>query len=461
MKSSLFWRLRRLLLPLVVQAVSAAPPNTATLEAALAAQEDVWGLAAMRQPNGASYEFFADLLPPLRYVNAQFRHYPIVLSAPGALQKARLVSNGSAINARAGLARWRDIGIPVSFFVGEAAASFGEITRQLDGPRYERGYLPIVQLDYRSGGAVYREEVFASVDLPDHAVVFARFNLKEGETGIVSARLGAAGPLHSSGNAICDREGLVVVSFDGAWQWNGEQKTLTAQLSPRRDATLAVAGVPLPAGTERGFDYDLEKKKCAAAWETILAGATRVEVPEPIVNAAWKSTVIGSFMLLRDDRMNYSAGNHYDVMYEAESGDAVRALLLWGLLAEGRRMIPPLLDYAKNPGLRIHDAAFKLQLLTHYYWLTRDAQFVREQKPRWSRCVEILTGERDPGTGLVPREAYCGDESASTKRRGARGIRPRRCARRRWPRWKKASVATPSRLLFRSPCSARKNPMTR
>ena len=38
--------------------------------------------AALEQPNGPSYEFFKPLIPPLHYVNADFRHYPIVLSAP-------------------------------------------------------------------------------------------------------------------------------------------------------------------------------------------------------------------------------------------------------------------------------------------------------------------------------------------------------------------------------------------
>ncbi len=45
------------------------------------ARTDVWGDAAREQPNGASYEFFANLLPPLRWVNTDFRHYPLVLSA--------------------------------------------------------------------------------------------------------------------------------------------------------------------------------------------------------------------------------------------------------------------------------------------------------------------------------------------------------------------------------------------
>src|SRR5262245_22000199 len=76
--------------------------------------EDVWGEAAMKRSGGASYEFFKDLLPPLRYVNTEFRHYPIVLSAPLAPVKARWVSNGSAVNARANKKpMWREPGFPV------------------------------------------------------------------------------------------------------------------------------------------------------------------------------------------------------------------------------------------------------------------------------------------------------------------------------------------------------------
>lgn len=47
------------------------------------ARTDAWGDAAMRQPNGASYEFSENRLPPLRWVNTEFRRYPFVLSAAG------------------------------------------------------------------------------------------------------------------------------------------------------------------------------------------------------------------------------------------------------------------------------------------------------------------------------------------------------------------------------------------
>src|ERR1051325_4540321 len=85
-----------------------------TLDEAIHSKRDVWGEAAIAQPNGPSYEFFAPLLPPLRYVNADFRYYPIVLSAPNAKVKARLISNGSGVNLFAKGSYWHESSTPAS-----------------------------------------------------------------------------------------------------------------------------------------------------------------------------------------------------------------------------------------------------------------------------------------------------------------------------------------------------------
>src|SRR5438874_7297441 len=110
-----------LLLLVVPAAAGADPPSFPKTPAEMmAVRTDVWAEAAIRQPGGPSYEFFRDLLPPLRYVNTAFRHYPIVLSAPGAPVKARWVSDGSAVNARADKRpMWYDPKLPVHFFVGD------------------------------------------------------------------------------------------------------------------------------------------------------------------------------------------------------------------------------------------------------------------------------------------------------------------------------------------------------
>src|SRR6266545_4872223 len=98
----------------------------ATTREVIEAKRDLWGEAAMKQPGGASYEFFERLLPALRYVDADFRCYPIVLSAPGAAIKGRLVSDGSAINALARQANWRnETGVPVRILVGRNRRAFG------------------------------------------------------------------------------------------------------------------------------------------------------------------------------------------------------------------------------------------------------------------------------------------------------------------------------------------------
>src|SRR5437867_10320224 len=154
-----------LLLALSLAVQSAQLP---TLADAAAAKKDVWGEAAMAQPNGPSYAFFEKLLPPPRYVNADFRFYPIVLSAPNAKLKARLISNGSGINLRGGTRSWNDVGTPVVFRVGPDELRFGEYLQRLEHPALAYGYLPIPEIQYthhmQNAPQIYRLEAFASVD---------------------------------------------------------------------------------------------------------------------------------------------------------------------------------------------------------------------------------------------------------------------------------------------------------
>src|SRR6476469_4035607 len=179
-------------------AASSAVPS---FDQAIAAREDVWGLAAMQQTNGASYEFFEKLLPPLRYVNASFRYYPIPLSAPNAPVKARLISNGSGLNLSAGARSWNDIGTPATFHVGPDEFIFGSLRDRVSEPTLQDGWLPIVQIQYKHPSPpytdgvlpldhpipepnpeIYRLEAFASTDrtLASNGVVFLRFDLLQG-----------------------------------------------------------------------------------------------------------------------------------------------------------------------------------------------------------------------------------------------------------------------------------------
>src|SRR6476619_2292545 len=122
------------------------PQLPVTFSNAISSKRDAWGEAAMAQPNGPSYEFFESLLPPPRYVNSDFRFYPIVLSAPKAKIKARLISNGSGVNLRGGTRSWNDVGTPLFFRVGPDELRFGEFLDRLQHPTLAEGYLPIAEI---------------------------------------------------------------------------------------------------------------------------------------------------------------------------------------------------------------------------------------------------------------------------------------------------------------------------
>src|SRR5215212_4762128 len=154
-----------LLLTLLAAPALGQPAKLPTPAEMAAAREDVWGEAALRQPDGPSYEFYRDLLPPLRYVNTAFKHYPIVLSAPLAPVKARWISNGSGINLRADKPpMWKEAGTPVAFFVGENSEAFGADVERLATQRYVRWYLPVVLVRYVCGGIEYQQATFAPID---------------------------------------------------------------------------------------------------------------------------------------------------------------------------------------------------------------------------------------------------------------------------------------------------------
>jgi hypothetical protein len=402
------------LLALLVGSAQAAPGRAAkapSVSEALASRTDLWGDLAMKQPDGASYEFFADLVPPLRYVNADFKHYPIVLSAPGGeIAKFLLVSNGSAINAPAKLGTWRsNIGTAVSFHVGPDAAPFGEDLAKLEGPHYDSGYLPIVRNRYKHGGAAVDQEVFAAVD-PQYAkrgAAFVRFSGK----GQAGARLDGSQAYQEQGGLILNKDGHPVLSFGPEWKWDQAKGQLIVDLKPNKAAYLVVFTKPTAESGGGSLDsktYDAQRGRCASVWQSLLNRGIGLETPEAVVNNAWKSLVIGTFIIAKGDVLNYSWGNQYECQYEAECGDAALALLQFGYADDVRRMLVPLLDFQQG-GLLYHNAAYKLQLLERYYWLTRDLDSLRAYRPRWTKELAIITDSREKDSGLLPKERYCGD----------------------------------------------------
>lgn len=414
----------------IVSASGASAPLP-SFDEALAARRDVWGEAAMAQPNGASYEFFAPLLPPPRYVNADFRHYPIVLSAPNAPVKARLISNGSGVNLRGGARSWNDNGTPFTFRVGPDELIFGTFPARTGEPTLADGYLPIVEIRYQhispiqSEGAVpltqvrpqrppeiYTLEAFASTDPAhvEHGVVFVKFALAQGTSGTVSVDLDVKSGLRFADGKLTNATGELLAAFDSNWRW--ERDGARARLTRTNHVTLAIATKPFAAATAASlqFDYAAQRAACVATWRSVLATGANVETPEPLVNNAWRHLLIQNFSLISGDRMHYSSGNQYNQIYIGEGSDTIQALMNWGYAGDMRRLMLPLFDQTRR-GLEYHQAGFKLMNVCRHYWHSPNPDLVRELRPRWEKEATLLVEGRTGPHGLYPAERYAGDIS--------------------------------------------------
>lgn len=387
-------------------AAAAEVPSPSTMAQA---RDDVWGTASLHQPGGPSYEFFKGLLPPLRYVNTEFRHYPIMLSAPAGPVKARWISNGSGVNLRANKQpMWREIGQPVHFFVGDDFSQpYGADLSSLSGPHYAEGYLPIVTTKYRWQGTVCEQEAFAPVhrDLPNHGAVCVRLTCRD-RAGRIAARLPGTVALHAEAGVIRNAAGEAWVLYGKSWTWNAAARQLEAAPAVDQPVDLCILTKPATAPYPTA-DFTALRHGCVDEWKRLVERGTNCDIPEPIVQDAWRSLIIGNFLIANGDKMNYSAGNAYDHLYEGECGDAVRSLLLFGHSGTARRMVTPLLEFDRK-ATRFHVAGHKLQLLAFYYWVTRDAAYLRETELLWKPVIEFIRTSRT-GNGLLPKDNYAGD----------------------------------------------------
>ena len=390
-----------------------APATRPSLEEVLNSEIDLWGEAALREPNGASYEFFEMLLPPPRYVNADFRFYPLVLSAPNAKIKGRLISNGSGVNLHGGARSWNDPGTAVTFRVGPDEFRFGELLDRLEQPTLAHGYLPIPSIRYRHGPDMYCVEAFASTDpaLAAQGTIFVKFFLAQGTNGLAAIELEQK-PVVFSASRIVGESNRTLVQLDANWTW--ERQRAHAKIGAKRAATLAIftqtapgASPATPNAAGVTYDYAVQRQKCVDTWEQILAAGMNVETPEPLVNNAWKNLIIQNFSLINGDAIRYSAGNQYDALYETEGSDAAVALMLWGHEADMRRLLVPLLDFRRE-AIKFNQAGHKLEDVARYYWQTRDRASLQALKPKWEKEVNLIVGSLGEH-GLVPREHYCND----------------------------------------------------
>ncbi len=405
---------RGLLFALVLMSGCGSSSLTITPEQAIASKTDLCGEAALREPDGPAYDFFAKFLPPLRYVDADFHCYPIVLSAPNSVVKGRLVSDGSAINAAARQPVWQnEMGTPAIITVGDDRVPFGRDLANLDGPHCADEYLPIYSLRYTHRNLRYGEEVFASVDnaLAKSGAIFVRFELPA--SGRVDVHLAVPTVAKDEKGALLDSEGNALLTHDDHWDYYPGRNLLVSKqgyAGPLYVMVLTKAAPNAPIASAQV--YREQKERAEKYYHDLLARGATFDVPEPIVNNAWRVCLLQNFAMLAGDQMNYSAGNQYARQYAHESGESQRGLILYGHADSARDTFRPLFVY-RRPNIEYHDGAFKLIDLAFYYTYTHDDALVNELKQQWQKEIDLLVSSREPleQPGATTRSTNSNDAS--------------------------------------------------
>jgi hypothetical protein len=210
---------------------------------------------------------------------------------------------------------------------------------------------------------------------------------------------------------VLDASKKVRLAYDDNFEWRAARSCLISKEKHAAVAYLVVFTAPAQASVvapDRQQWYKQERDKCMKTWNDLLAAGTHVRVPEPYVNNAWRSLLVGTYMIYAGGHLNYSAGNQYARKYSHESGESMRSLLLFGHEKAAADSIAPIFVY-RRPRIEFHDGAYKLEGLAHYYFVTRDAELVRKTRDLWQREIDLVVKSRDANFGLLPREKYCSD----------------------------------------------------
>jgi hypothetical protein len=403
------------------------------------------------EPN---YEEIASMVAPFKYVNSQFKVYPLVLGDAGHPEKIRFVSDASELQLdvreeypSVGIdnnSHWFGSGMRVTFHVANGGIPCG------CQPQWQDGYLPVVEWNWEQAGVRYHLEAFATC-LPGTAeflCAWLQITIKRLDTD-VPALFGAAfhgqSPLRTVDNYLTHVEAELQplrAGFSDGWQFDTEKQQLTYTLPVGQNvghARLIVANRAAPTGTllewpgirpaqwaislkQAACESGLWMAECAEAnpwlrtkkaycegWNDWLANGAQVQTPEAVVNHAHQSVRISSQIIATRSQMSYSTQNAYERLYTDESSQAILGLAYWGHHSDAHRYLGQLPFYSQR-NVTAFDLGSRLSWFCRYAEISGDSVFMDVHRKRMRRWAQELAENIQPEPyGLGAPEALCGD----------------------------------------------------
>lgn len=423
---SLFIVLALLIMPMHDRPANAqTAPNQPTLDAIVKSNRDLITDYALARPEGPTYENIAPLLPPVRWVTAQFRHFPVLLSAPSALVKGRIVSNGSVLNPLANFPpTWKEAGRELQVFIGNDQEPFGQSLERQSPGTWLDGWKPVWTVPYLSKtGDSFKLAVFAAVEpeLAAQGALWFQLQLISDKPAAVAIRLAEStnqSRLVATQNiqskpktALPELKSADWLKLGPGWQADPlDPLKWSATLAPGQRAEGLLLTKPIDA--INNYQFETSRAACVQAWERLIQAGPGWFFPEPLIENAWKAHLVALHMIIAGSKPNYSALNAYDHLYMTEGSDLLRGLAYWGQFDKVRNVIDAQLAFQRKD-TQTAVAGLKLTLTRDLIDLLNDPGILNAQEPRWMQARDFITKNLDPKHGLPPADRFAGDISGA------------------------------------------------
>ncbi|MGZ4280505.1 MAG: hypothetical protein ACXVEM_00280 [Gaiellaceae bacterium] len=360
------------------------PAYAASVGAALASKQDVWGNQLLADPKGPTYAAAAGYLHPLLLVG------PPSGSARGRLTRSGVYYLAFGRPAEGRHPRTIDLhvadgsqilsqgvnGTSLSVDVGERQLErYGSCLARLASARLGGGYLPILETSYAdSAGVHYRQESFAT-------------------------RVSGTPSLVSFVRVTIDPRGAHVASAKVRFSAIGRSLTYSTPGSKPRIVYVAWPSGALPYRVDRA-DYRRARRSVAAYWNRRLAGGAQLVVPEKRVYNAERNLLIQNLV----HSWRYSLGNKYE-RFSWELIDTAEVMGAYGFTGTERAIIEK--AFRSTSVFPNRAAGEELDGTADFFRRTGDASLVDQVTPALRGDLDEFEYELDSGgNSLLFEEPY-------------------------------------------------------
>ena len=336
----------------------------------------------------------------------------------------------------------------------------------------DNSYFPVVVTDYEYDGLLYEQTIFGySEDFltKNPLIAFVRMKVKNPTGQNRNTKLSvwfrgtgvrpAAGPLYGlqwwnacgyqvihcprklslEGNKILDENGNVFFSSDIQGTFGEDKLSYVISLGPGEEKELhlqiphrSVSKNDIQLMSKSLFDKNLDKVR--NFWEEVVENGMQINVPEELVNKAYKTWHINNFLLVREmynrwsqSYMTIDAPFIYESVYGYAASMFLNTLTTGGYYGEAKKIAGMFIKLQRPDGalsgditIIPHQHGSILYTLSQIYRMGRDDEWFKTLAPdlikacNWiirerSKSMKMSDGKESVIYGMLPEFRYCED----------------------------------------------------